>query len=46
LFNKQFKFLGSRVYGSILKEIRFKSSTGKNSNKYFQKIFSYSSSAI
>lgn len=46
LFNKQFKFLGSRVYGSTLKEIRIKSSIEKNNNKYFQKIFSYSSSAI
>jgi ribosomal protein L14 len=46
LFNKQFKFLGSRIYGSILKDIKIKNSTEKNNNKYFQKIFSYSSSAI
>ena len=46
LFNKQFKFLGTRVYGSILKEIRIKSITEKKNKKYFQKIFSYSSSAI
>ena len=46
LFNKQVKFLGTRIYGIILKEIKIKSlTTGKN-KKYFQKIFSYSSSAI
>ena len=46
LFNKQIKFLGTRVYGSILKEIKIKSlSVGKN-KKYFQKIFSYSSNAV
>lgn len=46
LFNKQFKFLGTRVYGSLLKEIRLTSSQEKKSKKYFQKIFSYSSSLI
>jgi large subunit ribosomal protein L14 len=46
LFNKQFKFLGTRIYGSILKEIRIKNLTEKKNKKYFQKIFSYSSSAI
>jgi large subunit ribosomal protein L14 len=46
LFNKQFKFLGTRVYGGILKEIRIKSITEKKNKKYFQKIFSYSSSTV
>jgi large subunit ribosomal protein L14 len=46
LFNKQFKFLGTRIYGSILKEIKIKSLTGGKNKKYFQKIFSYSSSTI
>jgi large subunit ribosomal protein L14 len=46
LFNKQFKFLGTRVYGTILKEIRIKRSNNKNSRKYFQKVLSYSSSVI
>jgi large subunit ribosomal protein L14 len=46
LFNKQFKFLGTRIYGSILKEIRIKNLTEKKNKKYFQKIFSYSSSAL
>jgi large subunit ribosomal protein L14 len=46
LFNKQFKFLGTRVYGSILKEIKIKNITEKKNKKYFQKIFSYSSNAV
>ena len=46
LFTKQFKFLGSRIYGSVLKEIKIKSLIKKKNNKYFQKIFSYSSSNI
>jgi len=46
LFNKQFKFLGTRIYGSILKEVRVNSLTRGGNKKYFQKIFSYSSSII
>ena len=46
LFNKQFKFLGTRVYGSTLKEIKIKNITEKKNKKYFQKIFSYSSNAV
>lgn len=46
LFNKQFKFLGTRVYGTILKEIRIKSLNIGTNKKYFLKIFSYSSSII
>jgi len=46
LFNKQFKFLGTRIYGSILKEIKFISLKEKKSKKYFKKIFSYSPSII
>jgi large subunit ribosomal protein L14 len=46
LFNKQFKFLGTRIYGSILKEIKIKSLTGKKNKKYFQKVFSYSQATI
>jgi large subunit ribosomal protein L14 len=46
LFNRNLKFLGTRIYGSILKEIKVKSfAVGKN-KKYFQKIFSYSLSII
>ena len=46
LFNKQFKFLGTRIYGSTLKELKIKSLTGSKNKKYFLKIFSYSSSTI
>jgi large subunit ribosomal protein L14 len=46
LFNKQFKFLGTRIYGSILKEIKIKCLAGSKNKKYFLKIFSYSSSTV
>ena len=46
LFNKQFKFLGTRIYGSVLKELKFMSLREKKQKKYFQKVFSYSSSII
>jgi len=46
LFNKQFKFLGTRVYGGVLKELKFMSLREKKQKKYFQKVFSYSSSII
>lgn len=46
IFNKNFKFLGSRVYGGILKEIKIKSIKDKNYRKFFQKIISYSSLII
>ena len=43
VFNKSYKFLGTRVYGVILKEIRLKSIKDKNYRKFFQKLISYSS---
>ena len=43
VFNKALKFLGSRVYGGILKEIKLRSLKEKNYRKNFQKIISYSS---
>ena len=46
LFNKQIKFLGTRIYGSILKEIKINSLVVGKNKKYFQKIFSYSSSTV
>ena len=46
IFNKQYKFLGTRVYGGIAKEIKLQSNKSKQSRKYFQKIISYSSLAI
>ncbi len=42
IFNKTFKFLGTRVYGAILKEIKLKSLVDKNYRKFFHKIISYS----
>lgn len=46
LFNKQFKFLGTRIYGSILKEIKITNLKENKNKKYFHKVFSYSSSII
>lgn len=46
LFNKQFKFLATRIHGSVLKEIKITSLQEKKNRKYFQKVFSYSSSFI
>ena len=46
IFNKGLKFLGSRVYGGILKEIKIKTTKDKNYRKFFQKIISYSSLII
>jgi len=46
LFNKQFKFLGTRIYGSILKEIKITNLKENKNKKYFNKIFSYSPSII
>ena len=43
VLNKNFKFLGSRVYGGILKEIKIKTLKDKNYHKFFEKIISYSS---
>jgi len=41
IFNKQYKFLGTRVYGAITKEIRIKNNREKNKKRNFQKIISY-----
>lgn len=42
LFNQQYKYLGTRVYGAISKEIKFK--INRHTEKtHLQKIFSYSS---
>lgn len=46
IFNKQIKFLGSRIYGIVLKEIKVQSLGEKKNQKYFMKIFSYSSGTI
>ena len=42
LFNRQYKYLGTRVYGAIAKEIRFQ--TNRHTEKtHIQKVFSYTS---
>ena len=46
IFNKNLKFLGSRVYGGVLKEIKITGLKDKNYRKNFQKIISYSSLII
>lgn len=46
LFTKQFKFLGTRIHGSVLKEIKVINSREKKNRKFFQKLFSYASSLI
>lgn len=46
LFNKQFKLLGTRIYGILLKEIKIISLKEKKNRKYFQKIFTYSVNLI
>ena len=46
VFNKQTKFLGSRIYGAILKETKSLNLYDKKNQKYFQKIFSYSSGSV
>ncbi len=46
IFNKQTKFLGSRIYGAILKETKLMHLHEKKNQKYFNKIFSYSSGTI
>ena len=46
IFNKQTKFLGSRIYGAILKETKAMNLHEKKNQKYFQKVFSYSLGTI
>ena len=46
LFTKQYKFLGTRVYGIVSKEVRSCAEIEKKERRYFQKIISYSSLAI
>lgn len=46
IFNKQYKFLGTRVYGGVFKEIKSQILTSKKDRKHFQKIISYSSLII
>jgi large subunit ribosomal protein L14 len=46
IFSKQFKFLGTRIYGGISKDIRIKLNTGTLDKKKYQKIVSYMSLVI
>ena len=46
LFNKQFKFLGTRIYGLIIKETKIYSLKKKKQRTYFHKILSHSSFII
>ncbi len=46
IFNKQFKFLGSRVYGLILKEVKVKLLKHKKYRSYFKKIVMFNSFII
>ena len=41
IFNKQLKFLGTRVYGGIASEIYIRDITSKKSQRIFQKVISY-----
>ena len=45
LFNRQFKFLGTRIYGAISKEVRFKINF-HTEKKHLDKVFSYTSLII
>ena len=46
VFSKQFKFLGTRIYGGISKDIRSKLNFGSIDKKKYQKIISYMSLSI
>jgi ribosomal protein L14 len=46
VFSKQFKFLGTRIYGGVGKDIRIKLNTGVLDKKKYQKIISYMSLVI
>lgn len=46
VFSKQFKFLGTRIYGGVSKDIRIKLNSGILDKKKYQKVISYMSLAI
>jgi large subunit ribosomal protein L14 len=46
VFSKQFKFLGTRIYGVVSKDIRIKLNLGTLDKKKYQKALSYSSLVI
>lgn len=46
VFSKQFKFLGTRIYGGVSKDIRVKLNSGILDKKKYQKVISYMSLVI
>jgi large subunit ribosomal protein L14 len=46
LFSNAYKFLGSRVYGPLMKEIRFNLHKNKKQKQKYLKVISYSNSII
>lgn len=46
IFTKQYKFLGTRVYGILAKEVRNCKNIEKKEKRYFQKVVSYCSASI
>jgi large subunit ribosomal protein L14 len=46
IFSKQFKFLGTRIYGGVSKDIRTKLNSGLLDKKKYHKIASYMSLVI
>ena len=46
VFSKQFKFLGTRIYGGISRDIRIRLNSGVLDKKKYQKIISYMSLVI
>lgn len=46
LFNKQFKFLGTRIYGLLLKEVKISNWKEKKYRNYFHKVINYTSFMI
>ena len=43
LFNKQFKFIGTRIYGVLLKEVKIFNLKEKKYRNYFHKVITYTS---
>lgn len=46
LFNKQFKFIGTRIYGILLKEVKISNLKEKKYRNYFHKVITYTSFMI
>lgn len=46
IFNRQYKFLGTRVYGIALQEVGLLSIFNKKTRKFFQKIIIYMTAVI